>query len=138
MEHFFLGYAYPVTTSDEFQLRWQEIVPLFANETSASVKRTIIASVGKEKLEDGVLQRWPYAVSRIIRNNYMCSIERHLWSAFCFHNDIPFGLMLAYPHFRGMLRDEAAYMDLMNSWCVGVRDRLVSDGIYRLKEFNEL
>ena len=134
MEHFLLGYADPVTSSEEFQLRWQRLLPYIANETPASVKQTIIAVVGSQKLEDGVLQRWPYSVSRIVRNSYMCSIARHLWSAFCYYNDIPFGLMMAYPHLRGMLRDEAAYMDLMNSWCVGVRHRLLSELHYCLKE----
>ena len=138
MQHFLLGYADPATSSEQFQLRLQEMLPIIANETAASVKQTIIALVGKEKTDDGVLQRWPYAVSRVLRHRYMCPIGRHLWAAFCYHNDIPFGIMLAYPHLRGMLRNEAAYMDLMNSWCVGVRDRLLSEEDYRLKEKHTL
>ena len=126
MEHFVNGWDNSPLTTEEFQNRMQIIKRYIDKDTSITVMESIIALVGKKYSDDGLYCRWPYAVIRLIEKDAMDDIDVILWSAFCYHNDIPFGMMIAYPHHRGMLPDENAYMQLMNTWVDDNVDRMRS------------
>ena len=92
------------------------ILQFLEGETPQSTWSSIVELVGDIKTPDG-RTHWPYTVLEVLEKDHLRMRDRLIWSGFCYQNGVPFGLMIAYPHLCGALRDEAAYMDLMNSWC---------------------
>lgn len=125
MEPFLTGFEKHCRSDEEFQTRWELLLPYFRNETAESVKRCIVYFAGKELNQDGS-QRWPYCVSCLMNKERMCSTDMVIWSSFCFYNNIPFGVMLALPFVREMIPHShtGLYMALMDSWSLGERDKM--------------
>ena len=134
MEHYLKGFEEPCRmNSFDYRTRLELLQPFMNDDTEESIKSSIVAAIGNELNDDGT-QHWPYSISCIMRKSHMCETAGILWSAFCFHNDIPFGRMIAYPHIRGMLDCPIAYIDLLDSWCVWQEDKLWSMHILRVKD----
>lgn len=125
MQHFVRGFEKHITSSEEFKRRWELIAPYIRAETSETVKQSITAIVGPELNTDGT-QNWPYAISCLMNKRSMCPVDRFLWGAFCYLNKVPFGLMIAYPHVRGMIEGEEEYTEMMDSYCLWMSDKMQS------------
>jgi len=126
MDHYLKGFEEPCKDdSSDYRTRMEILQPFIKDDTEESIKNSIVAAIGNELNDDGT-QYWPYSISCIMRKSHMCKTARIVWSAFCYHNDIPFGRMIAYPHLRGMLDGPLAYIDLLDSWCVWQEDKLMS------------
>lgn len=132
MEYFLRGFGDVTTDSDEHHRRMATIMRYIGQETAASVMQSIISLLGKEHNEDGT-HRWPYIICHILHKDSFSSTESLVWSAFCYHNEIPFGMMVAYPHHKGLLQDEAAYIHLMDTWCTNMQEDIVSMGSLLVK-----
>lgn len=60
---------------------------------------------------------WPLVAYNLLQLQHWDYRNRITWSAFCHHNSVPFGLMVLYPFKKGVLKDQEAVADLLNSWC---------------------
>lgn len=126
MDHFLKGWMDLTESKFEMLARMDILMRYIRKDTYQTVMDTIIALVGKPESEDQKFYRWPAVIDHIINKRTMYDTDMLVWSAFCFHNGIPFGLMVAYPHLRGMLRNEDAYLKLMATWSNEMSDGMRS------------
>ena len=133
MEYFLRGFGDVTETSEEHQRRMSIILRYIGHETADSILSSIIALIGKEYNDDGT-HRWPYIICHITRKDSFSPTDSLLWSAFCYHNEIPYGMMLAYPHHRGLLCDESGYIYLMDTWCSNMLDAIISMGTLTVRD----
>lgn len=127
MDHFLKGWKQMNGTKEELRERMEILERYIGNETRQSVLDSIIALVGPPYGDEHHrFHRWPAAVSDLLYKESMNQTERQLWSAFCFHNGIPFGMMVAFVHARGMLQSESAYINLFATWSELMEDEMRS------------
>ena len=115
MQFFHSGYPEPTWSSEELRRRVETIMRLLHGETRTTMWTSITELAGETHYSDGRV-KWPYAAYNVLSKKTLSSRERLIWSGFCYHNAVPFGLMFAYPYLCGVLSDESARFDLMNSW----------------------
>ena len=125
MQYFLTGFPDPTWSSRELERRKRLILQDVQGDTAQSMWQSITDLAGDVRTSDGRV-RWPYAVVELLSKKHLCMRDRLIWSGFCYQNGVPFGLMISYPHACRTLRDEAAYFDLMNSWCSAKRSMLDS------------
>ena len=116
MAHYARGWSDPTWSSLELRRRLNTILLFHPKDNVFTLWPCILELAGDVQNAEGKI-RWPFAVYEILQKKSFANKDRLIWSGFCYQNGIPFGLMVAYAHFRGSLRDEAAVADLLNSWC---------------------
>ena len=119
------GFENPTWSSVELRKRLDSILVHHPSDTVFTLWPRILELAGDVQNAEGQI-RWPFIVYEVLQKISFPNKDRLIWSGFCYQNGIPFGLMVAYAHFRGSLRDEAAYADLLNSWCTQKRRLLDS------------
>ena len=55
-------------------------------------------------------------VKNSLNKDHLTVKDRFIWSAFCYMNGVPFGLMVSYAVKTKRLRDDNAVDDILNSW----------------------
>ena len=123
MQFFHSGFPTATYSKSEIDRRLQLILSFVRDETPASLWDSIIENAGDIQMDHGRI-RWPLVVCEVVKSAHFGWRERFIWSGFCYHNAIPFGLMVAYPHASKVLRDQNAYADLLNSWATANRPKL--------------
>lgn len=116
MQQYHRGFQNPTWSSFELKRRLNSILVFHPADSVFTLWPRVLDLAGDVVNVEGKI-RWPFAVYEILQKNSFANKDRLVWSGFCYQNGVPFGLMVAYAHFRGALRDEAAYADLLNSWC---------------------
>ena len=110
------GWKTQTGSKEDMRQKMEILKRYIGEETSDSVFASIVALVGNQYSNGGRFSSWPAVVTHIIYKDTMCCTDRMVWAAFCFYNRIPFGMMVAYPHLRGMLRNESSYINLFSTW----------------------
>ena len=132
LENYYSGFENETYSSEELRRRLLIVLKPMQEDNIFSVWDTVIDLAGPIETPDGRTQ-WPNCVKEVVKLSHFRCRERIIWSGFCYHNGIPFGIMVAYAHFKKVLRDEAAYADLLNSWCATRKLKL--DGMLNLKTY---
>ena len=130
------GWRHHTGSKEDMRQKMEILNRYIGQETAQTVMESIVALVGDQYTAGMNFNRWPAVVSHIIYKETMCCTDRMVWSAFCFHNNIPFGMMVAYPHHRGMLRNENAYINLFSTWSDMCRDEMRSMQSMRIQDLS--
>lgn len=117
------GFADETYSPHELRRRLQLVLLPMQADNIFSVWETILDLAGPMATSDGRTQ-WPKCVLDVVKLSHFRCRDRIIWSGFCYNNGIPFCVMIAYAHFKRVLRDDAAYADLLNSWCTTRKAKL--------------
>lgn len=111
------GFTTPTSTRQLLHTRLQAISEYMNNCSCYECFQTIQELAGPlvDRSTGKVL--WPLRVKSAINKHHFKCADRITWAAFCYLNSVPFSYMVYYAHSRKVLKDDQAYMDLMNSWC---------------------
>jgi hypothetical protein len=96
-------------------IRKQRLELLVDNRTVDEILEAIIELAGREYDQNNKLL-WPLCVKKTVESDHFRVKDRLIWSAFCYNNGVPFGLMVNYVVKGRKLGDDNAIDDILNSW----------------------
>ena len=123
MEHYFRGYREASYNIHTMRHRLSEIIACSPDSDLSSLREIVSESAGPMWAADGRLL-WPKVAFKVYSLNHLRWPDRIVWSAFCYHNSVPFGVMILVAHLSGVLKNDDAYVDLLNSWSDSRRSAL--------------
>lgn len=123
MEHYWSGYKETNYNVRQMKNKLQSLIEIGGVDSRSSFWERLLEQVGPTHSVDGRLL-WPRAAYEVAQMDHLRCAQRIIWAAFCFHNGVPFGLMILTAHYSGVLKNDDAYLDLMNSWSDAGKERM--------------
>lgn len=115
MQHYWSGFSQPSYNVSEARARLKLLMDIAKDDKKTELWANLLDHVGPMYSSSGKLL-WPKIALELTRIDHFRCNHRIAWAAFCFLNGVPFGTMVLLAHYSRVLKNEDAYVDILNSW----------------------